>query len=223
MTATLPRPQPTLLACGPPSRVGVGLIVGCWLTLVLVGFVALLRYKGTPGSSLVAASLPVPEDYPEAVSLPHNATRPTLLMFAHPRCPCTVASLGELEAIVTQCPELQPATVIVTLPPGAPADWKLAPIVERTQHLSGLRVVFDEDAVLTKRFGVQTSGHVLLYDASGTRQFSGGITKLRGHEGWSAGRGAIVAICQNRPCDHRVAPVFGCSLFSPAKHSGGTP
>lgn len=202
-------------------RVGAGLVVICWLIVVGTGFAALLQYKATPGEANQTTS--EPSHFPESVSLQRHADRPTLLMFAHPCCPCTTASLRELTAILAECPQLQPATVIFTLPPRAPDEWSNAPIVELARQTRGIQVLMDDEAQLTTKFGVQTSGHVLFYDAAGTKQFSGGITALRGHEGWSAGRGAIVALCRNLPCERQTTPVFGCSLLAPAARRGGTP
>ena len=196
-------------------------MVLCWLMVVGTGFAALLQYKATPGNTAGPATAEQ-ASFPEDVPLQRHADRPTLLMFAHPCCPCTTASLRELTAIIAESPQLQPATVIFTLPPGAPAEWRSTPLVEQARQTNGLRVWLDEEALLTKRFGVQTSGHVLLYDATGRTQFSGGITSLRGHEGWNAGRGTIAAICQNLSCERQTTPVFGCPLLTPPSRAGGT-
>ena len=37
-----------------------------------------------------------PARWPEASALVRNADGPTLVLFAHPKCPCTDASLAEL-------------------------------------------------------------------------------------------------------------------------------
>ena len=63
------------------------------------------------------------------------------------------------------------------------------------------------------RFGAETSGHTVLYDASGALRFHGGITAARGHEGGSAGRAAIVAAVRGEEPSSS-AHVFGCSLAS---------
>jgi hypothetical protein len=196
--------------------------VCCWLMIVSVGFATFLQYKATPGDHSGRAGVE-PAEFPQSTNLQRHADRPTLIMFAHPCCPCTKASLHELKALLAECPELQPALVIFTLPPGSPVEWSHTPLVEQARQSNHLRVVVDEYARLTTQFGVTTSGHVLFYDAAGTKKFSGGITALRGHEGWSAGRGTITALCRNLPCERLDTPVYGCPLFAPQDRSGGNP
>lgn len=55
-------------------------------------------------------------------------------------------------------------------------------------------VFWDEKGEEAQRFGVATSGHVLVFDRSGVRQFSGGVTASRGHEGASLGIDTIAKI-----------------------------
>ncbi len=78
-------------------------------------------------------------------------------------------------------------------------------------------VLRDSDGAEARRFGVETSGQTLLYDAHGTLIFSGGITGSRGHAGENArSELALVALLtQGRP-ERRASGVFGCPLFAPA-------
>lgn len=222
MTFTIQPVPPCPTVVGLRSRVGVALAVGVWIVLVGAGFAGLLQYKGTPGTSVEQLSLQ-PAFFPAEANLQRNVNRPTLVMFAHPFCPCTEATVHELQAIVAELPQLQPAVVIFTLPAGAPQEWRNASAVKRAKQFTGIRVIVDEDARLTKQFPVQTSGHVLLFDAAGKTQFSGGITTLRGHEGRSAGRSAIAALVQNQPIQRATTSVFGCPLFGPEANSEGKP
>jgi hypothetical protein len=58
-----------------------------------------------------------------------------------------------------------------------------------------------------------TSGHVAVYDRSGTLQFEGGITAGRGHEGPSDGADAALAALTGRRPLISTAPVYGCPLI----------
>ena len=49
----------------------------------------------------------------------------------------------------------------------------------------------DDDGAEARRFGAETSGQTLLYDARGALAFSGGITGARGHAGDNAGRASL--------------------------------
>ncbi len=79
--------------------------------------------------------------------------------------------------------------------------------------MTGVDVSFDEEGLLAQKFGVETSGHVLLYDGNGQLLFSGGITGLRNHEGANAGRDALLAFSQGQSHRLKETPVFGCLLY----------
>src|SRR5688500_19194399 len=70
-------------------------VVGCmWLGGIVVGLTMLGRYDTTAGASGLA-----PPSWPRASRIHLSEQHHTLVMFAHPRCPCTRASLGELAKI----------------------------------------------------------------------------------------------------------------------------
>jgi hypothetical protein len=73
-------------------------------------------------------------------------------------------------------------------------------------------VAADDEGREHARFGVETSGHVLLYDAAGKLMFSGGITPSRGHSGDNTGRDAVVRLLRHGGVERTKTPVFGCSL-----------
>lgn len=136
---------------------------------------------------------------------------PTLVMLAHPRCPCMIASLDELERLLTSAAVAPRVYIVITLPVGAPAGFEQGEALDRARGLPGAVVVLDRDASETSRFGVRTSGHVLAYDRHGGLIFAGGVTPWRGHRGDSAGRRALVALLNDGAGDE-VAPVYGCPL-----------
>src|SRR5262249_24925418 len=87
-----------------------------------VGLGLLLDYKRTPGEAASAPPL-----WPSTSSLPRDPGRATLVLFAHPRCPCTRASLSELEALLAHVSggassSLNPL-VVMARPPGVDAAW----------------------------------------------------------------------------------------------------
>ena len=142
---------------------------------------------------------------------------PTLLLFVHPQCPCTRASIGELEKILSGpalAPGQQPRVVVVaTLPGNASQQWRETDTVESAQHLPNVTMFWDIDGIEASRFGALVSGTVMLYSPAGTRLFTGGVTMSRGHEGGNIGSDRLwtVLTC-NEPVPQLSTPVFGCPL-----------
>ncbi len=134
-------------------------------------------------------------------------------MLAHPKCPCTRASIGELAQIVAETQGKLTAYVLFTKPQGAGADWDDTELRRSAAAIPGVTVVTDADGSEARRFGAETSGHTLLFDPDGALLFSGGITASRGHAGRNAGESAIIAAVNGGRSDSAGTPVFGCSLI----------
>ena len=93
-------------------------------------------------------------------------------------------------------------------------DGEGARVIERgLANVPGITIWHDGGGSLARRFGVLTSGHVLLYDSSGRLIYSGGITASRGHRGDNFGRSALLAAILGAPPSRGSNPVFGCPLF----------
>jgi hypothetical protein len=140
--------------------------------------------------------------------------RSTLLLFAHPHCPCTRASLVELRRIMSQGEESAQAYVVFIQPDGASDEWATTSLWNFAATIPGVTCVADPGLRETAIFGALTSGQVVLYDAGGRRRYSGGITIARGHEGANPGASAIAAGLAGRSAPLSGAPVFGCPLFN---------
>jgi hypothetical protein len=89
--------------------------------------------------------------------------------------------------------------------------WRIA------ESIPGVTVMADPGGVEIALFGIETSGHTLLYGRDGALVFSGGITSMRGHEGDNAGRSAIVALVEGRTAALDRTRIFGCALHGPAE------
>lgn len=178
-----------------------------WVAALGVGFNWLFTYKSTPGEP----GRP-PVRFPSASGISLDRGRPTLLMFVHPRCPCTSASVSELARLLARVGGRVRAYVVVFRPEGVGADWDEAALWDRAAAIPGVTVVRDAEGRESERFNAFTSGLVVLYDAAGRRVFSGGLTASRGHEGDSFGRRRILALLEGRAPDRDESPVFGCAL-----------
>jgi hypothetical protein len=170
----------------------------------------LFYYSNEPGP----AATP-PKHWPDSTRLHRESGLPTLLMFAHPHCPCTRASLGELAKIMRSCQGRVTSHVLMVLPQGMPEGWEKTDLWESAAAIPGVAVDCDFAGTEAKRFGAGTSGAVLLYNTTGELMFDGGITGARGHAGDNAGRSTIVSLLSEGRADRHRTFVFGCPLFDP--------
>lgn len=189
----------------------IAALIALWAAAVLGGGAALVRYKSRPGKAESA-----PTRWPEGSAIAPEAGRPTLLMFVHPDCPCSRASLRELASVAAAHEGLS-VRVLIDRSSGTGDE---APMRQLAARVPGALVVAD-DGREAARFAARTSGLVVAYDAQGALLFRGGITSSRGHEGDSLGRRRLVALLAGRPADRREAPVFGCALAGPHGVEGG--
>jgi hypothetical protein len=181
-----------------------------WLSVVAVGTAFVWSYNQTPGVAAAA-----PDCWPTASFAKRASDQYTLVMLAHPKCPCTRASIEELSKLMTNCQGRLSAYVLLLKPKGAPEDWYQTDLWKNAAIIPGVSLLVDEDGVEAARFGAATSGQVLLYDANGNLHFRGGITASRGHSGDNAGRSAIESLVNTGASDRDTTVVFGCPLFDP--------
>jgi hypothetical protein len=178
-----------------------------WIAAAAVGLNWLDRGSARPGTPAEP-----PAVWPTDCLLPRATDRPTLVMFVHPRCPCSRASLAELAGIMAGREDVARAVVVVYSPAGAPGEWAQSDRWRQAAAIRGAEVVADAAESERRRFAVFTSGQVLVYDTKGQRMYAGGTTGGRGHGGPNPGRSAIEALLDGRPAPRPDAPVFGCPL-----------
>jgi hypothetical protein len=181
--------------------------VFAWVLSMAVGFGALVTYQMRAAPPAV-----LPAEWPHGVDLAFDARRSNLIMFAHPRCPCSDASLEELKVILTRGGKELAATICFFQPPDVPPDWTDTRLIRAARAIPGLHVVLDRDGAITAKFGAVTSGQVVLFDPQGRRLFAGGITAARGHAGENQGRAWILALAKGEVCAPGPTPVYGCAL-----------
>jgi hypothetical protein len=170
----------------------------------------MLSYSTTPGHPAEP-----PSEWPRRAAIPRESGKYSLVMFAHPQCQCTRASLGELAIIMAHSASRASARVLVYQPSQEPIEWSRAELWHAASAIPGVQVAEDRDAEIAASFGVYTSGQTLLYDPAGRLVFHGGITAFRGHSGDNAGRSTITGLLQGAIAAPKVpftTRVFGCSL-----------
>ena len=190
------------------------LFVLSWMIAVSVGGAALLNYSNKPGR--IGA---VPKTWPADSQLRLSTSGHTLVMLAHPRCPCTRASITELAKVIDHVRGKVRAYVVFLKPKSSGAEWEDTDLRRDVAEIPGVSTVTDVDGVEANRFGAETSGHTFLYDSDGRLLFSGGITESRGHSGDNAGETAIVALINGQSPGAASTSVFGCALVDHARKS----
>jgi hypothetical protein len=179
-----------------------------WLFAVMSGLSILWGYENTPGTG---AKPPIM--WPAESKIQRARDRATLVLIAHPHCPCTRATIGELAAIMTHAPGRLTAYVLFLKPAGFSVDWEKTDLWQSAASTPGVNVMIDDGGSEARLFNSSTSGQTILYDSMGRLQFSGGITGSRGHSGDNAGRSAITSLVNQGAATEAETFVFGCPLF----------
>jgi hypothetical protein len=178
-----------------------------WGAAVSGGFWVAHSYASTPGERA-----PFSGSEPVAARSGVDPRRPTLVVAAHPHCPCTSATLASLDRIAARCPGRANLQVLLYSDPGLGAGWERTRLWERAAAIPGTEVLSDPLGAECARLGARTSGHVFLFAPGGELLFEGGITAGRGHEGDNPGSSAVVDLLLHGSARIRSAPVFGCAL-----------
>jgi hypothetical protein len=179
-----------------------------WAFAVLCGLASLMSYQARAGQPANA-----PTVWPGGLPA---GPGDTLLMFVHPQCPCSRASLRQLAALLEKTSKKPTSYVVFVTPKGAPSDFLQTDLWAFSQDLPGVRTVHDPEGRLSRLFGTHTSGQVLLYNRQGQLRFAGGLTPSRGHEGDSLGLVSIGAALAQESA-RTSSDVYGCPVFSPGE------
>ncbi len=197
------------------------IMVGLWVLLSGAALFVMADYGSEPGEAGAA-----PEIWPSALSTGIVPTpgKPTVVLFAHPLCPCTRATLVELESLTNRLYGLFDLHVLFYEPADVsamPAVWAASDLKHMASKLPGTRLHKDTNGELAKYFGAYTSGQVLLYGTDNRLRFAGGITPSRGHAGENPGRATLISSIMTDsevdPLAPVLNPVFGCRLHETGK------
>ena len=184
-------------------------LLATWGAVVVSGILFLEAYAARPGDGGTPTGR-----WLAGSRIQLDDRRSTLLIFLHPHCPCSRASVGELAYIVDRCRDRVSVHAILL---GTPIldRWGRSEIERDLASLPDVHVYPDRGGAEARRFSVATSEHVLLYDPRGRLVFSGGITSARGHAGDNDGRAAVLDRILNEEGGRAGSPVFGCPLTTP--------
>ena len=199
--------QQTTEAPGPSRRIWMRTAMGLWIVGLFIGARYALLYEFTPSQPRV-----IDTQWPAGTSCKLAPTHPTLIMFIHPRCPCSRASLSELATLMAHFQGKVETQVLFFQPQSAPADWAQTDLWQSAEVIPGVEARTDASGIEQQRFGARASGEAFLYQPDGELLFHGGITTSRGHTGDNAGRDLLEAILLRQQRTKTEAPVFGCQL-----------
>lgn len=194
------------------SRNGLIIFVAVagWLAAIGYGGSQLFTHSLTPGLQADPSA-----SWPAGADIQPATDRATLLAFLHPYCPCSTATLVELERLMVCCRDRVEVWAFLWTPASSGPEWvRASPLWEQAERISGIRVRGDTDGATARQFRSRTSGQVLLYTKGRVLSFKGGITPSRGHSGDSTGGDAIRSILSGQEPFTRSAPVFGCALYA---------
>ncbi len=181
-----------------------------WVASLAVGVRALVGYENGEG----AAGTP-PAHWPGETHIPRRQHTFSLVMFAHPDCSCTRASLEEIGTLPPALRGKLDEFLEFRKPGSTTRDAQSSALWKTASEIPGLAVAFDGDGREARLFGAYVSGQTVLYDGDGDLVFSGGVTAMRGHVGDNIGMQAVLLRVTGFMTPLRHTPVFGCSLRDP--------
>lgn len=182
-------------------------VVSIWVLSVTAGIYLLSRYSNTAGPVG-----PVQNKWPSVSRIAARAGEASFLVFVHPKCACTRATLGELERLMPYL-DRRAQTYIVVADTGLSLKEANGYKDQLQRRFPAAGVLSDDGNREANIFGSRTSGQTFLYDEQGQIVFNGGITPERGHMGDSEGRSRILNWAEgNVSAKGRSVPVFGCLL-----------
>jgi hypothetical protein len=199
------------------QRIGsLEVIVAIWALVAGAGLLGLAAYDFRPddGGSPLA-------NWPKSSRIVRDLTRANLIVWLHPRCPCSGATLDELSERVARARGKIRLHVVFIKPRSVPEGWERGELWRRAEAIPDARLIVDDAGVEASRFGAVTSGHVSLYGVDGRVRFSGGITRSRGCRGENPGLAAVTAALAGDAPGSGRSCVFGCPLFKPARRRAG--
>jgi hypothetical protein len=181
-----------------------------WIAAIAGGLKILSDYSNAAGA--VGQTLSAWPSH-SSLSLAQDG-KPTLILFLHPKCSCSEASVGELDSLMAKTEGRAHVYAVFIQPKGwEESEIKSLPLWKNAGSIPGVATVLDPEGREAKLFGALTSGHLVGFDPKGRLAFSGGITIARGHMGDNPGLQAVAQFVNSGSTPLKQTRVFGCALF----------
>lgn len=180
-----------------------------WISLALFSFLPLLSYE-----SKAALSGGTVQNWPLHTHVNRDG-KTTVLMFLHPLCPCSSASLNQLDRLMAASGASLTVIVFFEQPGSVEDAWSHSSLQEQAASIPGVKVVLDKNQTEAKNFCAATSGETFLYTTGGKLLFHGGLTPGRGHEGDCDGYDRALSLIRGKSSvTTQENAIFGCALFN---------
>ena len=189
------------------SKMGIPVLAAIWFAVALAGFRQLDGYSNTPAASGNAV-----QSWPRMSNLDPDSQKPTFVMFIHPHCPCSAASVHSLLEIMREHSLSSKFIVVFVRPKGVAPKWELSATHETCLKTPGLTTIVDDQGKEATLFGALTSGQTYIFSPNHELVFSGGITSARGMEEVGPERKLVINAILGQTAHTQHTPVFGCSL-----------
>lgn len=186
-------------------------VFGTLAITFVFGFVTLTDYSSRPAPHTdVLAELPADVHFETSQA---DKNSPTILLFYHPKCPCTLASARCLARLASRFNGSPNFYAYAYCPAEEPDTWIASSTTDELRTINNVTIFPDRNAEKCKQFGVRISGHILVYNSAGKLVFSGGITPYRGHEGGSMAAMDFIQHANGKVLEPSCWPTFGCSIL----------
>lgn len=189
-----------------PQRFVFTLFAG-WCVCLVAGFIWL-----SADAAIASPNAQAPHKI-SAADLFTSRDKTQLMVFLHPRCSCSNATLNELERVIASTPQ-KPDVHFYFADVMPQEELKNSHLWKQAARFTPASLQIDIQQI-AQHFGVESSGNILLYSANGDLLFSGGITAARGHEGDNAGKSKLISLLNNETTMFTQPAVFGCALAHP--------
>lgn len=183
--------------------------IGLWCACLMIGLSFLWTQESETGRQGN-----FPEVWPKKSHLSRIDGLPTLVMFAHPKCPCSEKSISQLSQLLKDIEKKAAVHVVFYKPEEKKDYWAKDRLWSKVVRFKNTGVLIDSKKHETTLFDPKTSGQVYLYSPEGRLVFSGGITADSDND--LSMKGIKEYILEKKMVDKKFS-VFGCSLF----HNGG--
>src|ERR1700742_5212006 len=128
------------------------LVCAVWAFMTAAGLRVLLKYENQPGPTNIA-----PARWPGDSGIVPSQDLPTLVMLSHPHCPCTRASIEELNRLMAHAQGRVIAYVLFLKPAGSSADWEKTDLWRSAARIPGVYVIPHDDGIEARHFHAVTS------------------------------------------------------------------
>ena len=178
-----------------------------WLALFATAYYVLLKYDfKTTDNKLKTMT--------QATQLKISEQKPTLIAFLHAKCPCSKASIHEINRLLASHSKELKTIFVFGKEEGLNLDWvKESDLYKEAQQMP-VEIIIDTNNQEAKAFKAQTSGKVFLISPQRKILFQGGVTASRGHEGDNLGINAIQDILNGKEAKVDFQPSFGCLIYA---------